>query len=283
MRRLKLSACLLCAAILFTACGGAARELPASPSTAVGQLFGQAAPGSHSFWDNFTGAWHRTDTSEAFVGTIEIKNQTDTSFDFSFVGFYGGNQGPIGGTAVRTGVNTAEFQYVSTYDSTADADVDFALEGDGLHVKSVSGDGTIPAYALGFGNGVFIDGEYTKSDPVYTNADLADEILPCSAIKERMRLLLGQDVYDRMLMVFQYGIRFPDDGLTYRGFIDGSGEGVDLLITDDEIYCLAYGLDSDGLIYKLYTNDANYQDTLPPFMHIDRPDYTLKFVYRALG
>jgi len=83
-----------------------------------------------------------------------------------------------------------------------------------------------------------------------------------------------------MVFVIEYGIRYKVDGLTYSGFISGAGEGVDLLINDNNIYCLGYGLDADGFVYKLYTNDQDYKDKLPPFMKIERPDYKLQFVYK---
>lgn len=226
--------------------------------------------------DNFVGEWHRTNTYKAYSGTITITNQTDTSFDFSFYGIYGANSGSINGTAVITDKNTAEFQYTPEYNKIIYAKVDFVVADNNLQVKLTDGS----KEALGFGNNVSIDGEYTTTDPTYIDTDIINEVLPNDELKEKVCTLLGQDVYDQMVFVIENGVRYQMDGLTYSGFISGAGQGVDLLIKDDKIYCLGYGLDADGPVYKLYTNDNAYQDRLPPFMHIDRSDYKLEFVYK---
>lgn len=225
---------------------------------------------------NFTGEWHRTNIVMANSGTITIKNQTDESFDFSFDGLYGANSGAIDGTAVIAEENRAEFEYASEYDETAFVKVEFVLENDSLRVNLTDGSES----ALGFGHNVSIEGEYTRSEPIYLNADIVSAILPTDEIKEKMCALLGEDVYEQMIFVIEHGVSYQVDGLTYSGFLSGAGEGVDLLIKDDKIYCLGYGLDADGLVYKLYTNDKDYQDKLPPFMPIDRPEYDLQFVYK---
>lgn len=54
-------------------------------------------------------------------------------------------------------------------------------------------------YSLGFGSHVVIDGEYTKSEPIYTNANFINEILPTDDIKEKMKTLLGKDIYKQVL------------------------------------------------------------------------------------
>ncbi|MBP1755323.1 MAG: hypothetical protein H6Q59_1721 [Firmicutes bacterium] len=226
--------------------------------------------------DDFVGEWNRTNTYMAYTGIITIKNLTDKSFDFSFNGFYGANSGTIDGTAVMTDKNKAEFKYVPEYDETVFAKVEFVFEKDSLLINLIEGDES----ALGFGHNVFIEGEYTKSEPIYLDANIINEILPTDEIKEKIRTLLGDDVYEQMVFVIEYGIRYKVDGLTYSGFISGAGEGVDLLINDNNIYCLGYGLDADGFVYKLYTNDQDYKDKLPPFMKIERPDYKLQFVYK---
>ncbi len=270
------------------ACGSSKINTPISPETPTEtplalteasepilppvQPISTATPSPQS---NFVGEWHRTNTVMAFSGTITIENQTDESFDFSFFGLYGANSGTINGTAIIKEENRAEFKCVSENNETT-AQVEFVLEKDSLQVNLIDGN----EFALGFGHNVSIDGEYTKSEPIYLDANIINEILPNDEIKEKMRILLGEDVYEQMLFVIEHGVRYQVDGLTYSGFVSGAGQGVDLLIKDNAIYCLGYGLDADGFIYKLYTNDNDYQDKLPPFMQIDRPDYKLQFVYK---
>ena len=228
--------------------------------------------------DSFVGEWHRTNTVKACSGTITIKNQKDNSFDFSFFGYYGTNSGMIDATADITNKNIAELKYTPGNDKTTYANVEFELVENRLLVTLTDGNNN----ALGFGHNVFIEGEYIKSDPIYTDASIVDEIMPNDKIKERVRTLLGQDVYDQMIFVVEYGVRFQVDNLTYSGFLSGAGQGVDLHIVNDKIYCLGYGLDSNGLVYKFYTNDKDYHDKLPPFMPIDKPDNSLKIIYKEI-
>ncbi len=226
--------------------------------------------------DNFVGDWNRTDTVQALAGTIAINNQTSNAFDFTFSGVYGANSGTISGTAVFVENNKAIFEHTSATDKTQTAKVEFSLVKDTLSVKVMEGDNS----ALEFGHNVFIDGVYTKSAPTYTNADVVDEVLPTEKAKQELRDLLGDKVYDNVLMVMKSGNRFDEDTLTYSGFIDGAGMGVDLLLRDDKIYCLTYGLTEGELNYTLFTNDKEYKDKLPPFLHIERTDYKLEFVYK---
>ncbi len=225
--------------------------------------------------NNFVGEWHRTNTIKAYAGKIIIKNQTDKSFDFIFDGLFGANSGGINGTASIINTDKAVFEYTSEYNKADFAKVEFALEEDSLLVNLVDGSES----ALGFGHNVFIEGEYSKSEPIYKDDNTVDKTLPTDEIKEKMKTLLGESAYEQMLLVMENGIPYQDDKLTYSGFVSGAGLGVDLLIKDDKIYCLGYGLDKFGY-YTLYTNDEAYKDTLPPFLHIDRPDYKLAFVYK---
>lgn len=222
--------------------------------------------------NDFAGKWNRTNTNTGTSAVITIKNQTMQSFDFAFIGAFGGNGGSIDGTATILDTNEAVFEYTSETEDTVK--VQFLLDNNNLKVGIIDGFN----YSLGFGNYVVIDGEYTKSEPVYTNANIINEILPTNEVKEKMKTLLGEDNYKLVLDVIQDGMRYEDNNMNYSGFLEGCGQGVDLLIKDNKVYCLAYFIGAEG--YTLYTNDENYKDTLPSYFHIDRQDYKLGFVYK---
>ena len=227
---------------------------------------------SNSTHNIFKGDWNRTNVTTGCAAEIKIESQTTKSFDFTFVGTYGGNGGSIDGTAIILNNNKAIFEYRSEDDNEVYAKVEFQIENDVLIVKLIDGFN----YALGFGNKVFIDGKYTKSIPRYTNENIINEILKTKEIKKSMRNLLGGEAYKEVLDVIQDGERYDDNVLDYSGFLDGCGQGVDLVIKGNKIYCLGYFIGAEG--YVLYTNDENYKDSLPSFFHIDRTDYKLSFV-----
>ncbi len=223
---------------------------------------------------NFIGDWNRTNVVTGCAAEIRIKNQTTKSFDFSFWGLHGGNSGSVDGTAIIINNNTAVFEYISEHDKEVYAKVEFQIENDILKVKVIDGFND----ALGFGNKVFIDGEYIKSMPKYTNETIINEILHNKEIRKSMRNLLGEEAYKEALDVIQDGERYEDNNLDYSGFLDGCGQGVDLVIKGNKIYCLGYFIGAEG--YTLYTNDADYKHILPPFFHMDRTDYKLSFIYK---
>lgn len=224
--------------------------------------------------NNFVGEWNRTNTNTGSAAVITIKNQTLQSFDFSFIGAFGGNGGSIDGTATILDTNTAVFEYTPETDKEDTVIVQFLLDNNNLKVGIIDDFN----YSLGFGAYVVIDGEYTNSEPIYTNANIINEILPTNEIKKKMKTLLGQDNYKQVLDVIQDGMRYEDNKLNYSGFLEGCGQGVDLLIKGKKLYCLTYFIGTEG--YTLYTNDKKYKDTLPSFFYIDRTDFKLGFVYK---
>ncbi|WP_167958364.1 hypothetical protein [Anaerosporobacter faecicola] len=233
-----------------------------------------SAPAANNLINDFIGEWHRTDTTMGTAADIIIENQTANSFDFTFNGSFGGNTGTIDGTATITESNCAIFESTTEIDNEESAIVQFILDQNCLNVTLISGSNS----SLLLGNHVYMDGEYTKSEPVYTNANIIHEILPTKEIQEKLKTLLGQENYDEVLTVIQYGVSYEDTSLNYSGFLSGCGQGVDLLMNDDYIYCLTYFIGDAG--YVLFTNDKNYKDCLPSFFEISRDDYKLSFVYK---
>lgn len=269
-------ALVLFAIIIVTLCDNKNKNsvisLPVTTKTS--QLIPSTQPiNANTTHKDFSGDWNRTNTVTGCAAEIRIKNQTTQSFNFSFCGFYGGNDGTIDGTAIILDNNKAVFEYISEHDKEVFAKVEFLIENDILKVSVIDGSDN----ALGFGNRVHMDGEYTKSMPKYTNENIINEILPNDQIKKRMRVLLGEDSYKEVLDVIQDGERYEDNNLDYSGFLVGCGQGVDLVIKGNKIYCLGYFIGGEG--YILFTNDGNFKDILPQFFHIDRTD-KLSFVYK---
>lgn len=227
---------------------------------------------------DFVGKWNRTNIIKAWAAEIEIKDQRENSFQFSFLSKYDGNIGVIDGTAYLETENTASFDYIQEIDKDHPVKnqfkVQFILENDVLAVKVFATDGS----ELDFGHNEFVDGEYTKSDPVYKNENIVNEILPTEEIKNKMIQLLGDKAYNQMVYVMQYGIY--EETITYSGFVSATKQGVDLLIDEDKIYCLMHSAEEG---YVFYTNDKKYKDSLPislKFSHGD--DFKAKYVYKAL-
>ncbi|GHV52969.1 hypothetical protein FACS1894216_10090 [Synergistales bacterium] len=228
---------------------------------------------------DFSGKWRRTDISMAYEANITIK-QSGSHFDFKFEGQSGANTGEIEGRAAVTGNGRAIFKVPQEADTADPATVEFILSGKLLKVTVKDGD----AFTLGFGAGVYMDGDYTKGKPVYTNTNIAEEILPTPKIKDSVLKLLGKSAFDGMIGVMQYGVDYGDADFTYSGFIPGAGQGVDLLIKDGRIYCLGYNLDEndkDYWGYTFYTNDPAWAKALPPFMDPHRKEeQPVKFVFK---
>lgn len=221
---------------------------------------------------SFEGEWNRTNIPKAFGGRIKITNQKKDFFDFDFSGWYGAHSGIVSGTAEITDKYKAVFTFKDKYLNRT-AIVTFIMDNGQLTVSADNNS------ALGFGNGVIIDGNYTTAEPNYTNANLIDSIFPQDADKEKAKNLLGQTAYEQMLEVMDLGIQFINDKLNYSGYLQGAGEGVDIKIDGDFYYILGYWLDSSG--YTLYTNDPAFQSTLPYFF-TKSTNATLKFVYKSL-
>jgi hypothetical protein len=226
---------------------------------------------------DFTGKWNRDSEMRAYAAFLDITEQTDRKFNFCIQAYWATHSGVMEDVATIIAPNQA-FCYIESYDSADKGLLLFTLIGDDLIIDY---DGEI--FALGFGHNVTADGIYIQGKPAYENICVTDEYLPTEEIQDRMRALVGDEAYERILFVMEYGFSFIHPAssiqLTYSGFINGAGVGVDFLISDDgNIYCLGYYLDSEG--YTFYTNDPEYRDKLPDFMEIFRDNYKLSFVYK---
>jgi len=230
-----------------------------------------AAPGNAGF----DGEWSRTNVSGGDGADLTIKNVTGKFFEFYLFAFHGDNLGELEGTAFFTAENKAVFDHEDDYLEQG-AKLEFVLDAGELFV-SVSYEGDW--YPLG-GVGVVFDGEYTKGVPVYTNADIEEEVLGDNA--ERVRDLLGEADFECLLEVLHRGENYWAPELTFSGLVRGAGMQAELLIDGDKIYCLLLNRYGENGGYRFYTNDRNYAKKLPDVMkeHV-LEQLTPEFVYKA--
>jgi len=211
----------------------------------------------------FGGEWHRTGVAEKASATITISNVTKDAFDFSFMGFEGGNTGELDAKAKITAPGKAVCEY--TFDAETDeyATVEFTLKNDALNLRVTDGD---PAL-LGLGAGVVIDGNYIRGEPEYANADISAEIFGSDKTRARVEKLLGAELFKGLVTVMEDGDRYESARLTYVGFVRGAGMGAHLLISDDKIYFLGHLLESGAeKEWVFVTNDESYRNKFPAEM-----------------
>ena len=220
----------------------------------------------------FGGEWRRTNVEKTDSATITITNVTGKSFEFSFEGFRGHNTGELDGTAAITEANKAAYEFM--YDDRK-VKLEFVLNGGELTVSS-EGD----MYGM-FGMGVYIEGEYTKGEPVYTNSGIVADVLGDNA--ERVKKLLGEEAFEGLVQVMEDGTSYEAERSKYSGYIRGAGMSADLLVEGDKIYCLGLNLDDKYDGYTFYTNDKKYAKSLPDFMKENLNDaWELSFSYKDL-
>jgi hypothetical protein len=169
---------------------------------------------------DFSGEWNRTRVETMDRATVVITNVTKKSFEFSFEGYHAANSGEMEGIAVFTAANEAV--------------CDYSEEGREIKLEFILNDGVLSIAAEGdtfglFGMGVYIDGEYTKNEPFYTNADVVAEILGNNA--EKVKKLLGESAFTGLISVMEEGAAVEIEGLTYSGFINGAGVASICLLT----------------------------------------------------
>ena len=217
---------------------------------------------------DFTGTYNRTDVIRAYQGTLEVTGQSGDSFSFYIEGWKGANMDQREGRAEIISPNKAVYK-------TEEIDVYFSLDNDVLSVECDDNDWRFS------GNGAQFFGDYTKSDPVYTNADIIDKTFPTENIKTKLCELLGEEAYDNLVMVMECGLSYKSCLLEYSGYVSGISAGADIRIYKDKIYCLLH-LGWNDYEYTFYTNDVLYKSTLPAFMDSNLSDSEIDFVYKGV-
>jgi hypothetical protein len=221
---------------------------------------------------DFTGEWNRTNVLFAEQATIQITEQTEKSFSFEFDGCCGAYAGGMIAEAFFLEEKKAichfdgrVYDYETQEYTPEQVVIEFLFSGDRLFVSRTQG----AIKAMGFARGVEIDGEYTKASPLYTNADLLEEILPTEELKRNVCLLLGEERYGDLLEILKWGhpIPFKDGSMTYSYAVIGSYSRADLLIYEDNIYCLLDDGSFESFVF--YTNDPIWSKKIPPFFDPD--------------
>lgn len=222
---------------------------------------------------DFTGEWHRTNTLMRYFVDAIITNQTNTSFNFKVEG-YDSVSGSMEGTAKFVSDKIAVYEVEDEWVIEYYTKVIFLIKDNTLQIRTDKNSQVkFPAR-----NAPYITGEYIKGEPYYTNANLENEIFETDEMKEKVKILMGDASYNYMLEVFDFGTNYNNSNLTYSGFENGCGLGIDILLEDDKMYFLLYCVYYGG--YTFYTNDSEYQDKLPDYFQIERPNYKLSFIYK---
>lgn len=224
--------------------------------------------------ETMTGRWNRTHVHRSHGGDSRIIYQNDHYIYFAAELMYYAHSGYISGVAAFDD-NTATYIHTDkTDDDEALTHIQFKFENDVIHVESNNNMG------LPFGMNVYIDGTYTKDEPVYTNENALIETFETKARMDFMKGFLDDGNWPFLEMVIEYGSKYDNDEMTFSGFIPGLGSGADFLMTEDnKIYYLSYG---EGPSNVFYTNDPMYRNKVPEFlMEKVRAPYDMKFVYNG--
>ena len=122
--------------------------------------------------------------------------------------------------------------------------------------------------AIGLGNNVTMDGQYTKGEPVYQNVSRVSPLSEQEVMREA-RILLGNDAYQFVADIITDGTWEETvettgvKGQMYRYTVRAAGLGVDILSGDNgHLYIGLTGYSPEGA-YVYYTDDSNYRDKMP--------------------
>lgn len=224
--------------------------------------------------NDMTGYWKRTNVHRSHGGDINVIYQDDNFIYFTAFLMYYAHTGYVSGVATFDSENTAMYIHTEMIGENEElTHIKFKLEDDVMSVESNNNMG------LPFGMNVYIDGEYTQDEAVYTNQNVLIETFETEERLNYMKSFLGEESWSFLKMVMEYGGQFQSDELTFSGFIMGLGSGADFIMTDDnKIYYLSYG-EGPGNVF--YTNDLNCKDKIPNILADDiRDPLSMKFVFR---
>lgn len=116
---------------------------------------------------DLAGTWNRTNVHSSFCGVIEISDVDANGFNFTAEEYYYSHSGWM----------ECEAKFITDKCAVAKLDdfmeeeyIAFIIQDEGLTVIA-----TGSSADLGFGMNVSIDGEYTKAEPFYTNANILND------------------------------------------------------------------------------------------------------------
>lgn len=116
---------------------------------------------------DLAGTWNRTNVHSSFSGVIEISNVDANGFRFTAEEYYYSHSGWMEWEAKFV----TDYCAIAKYDDSMEEEyIAFMIQDEGLVVIA-----TGSSADLGFGMNVSMDGEYTKAEPLYTNANILNE------------------------------------------------------------------------------------------------------------
>ena len=116
---------------------------------------------------DLTGTWNRTNVHSSFCGVIDISDVDANGFRFTAEESYYSHSGWMEWDAKFITDKCA----IAKYDELMEEEyIAFIIQDEALVVIATGSSAN-----LGFGMNVSIDGEYTKAEPFYTNADVLNE------------------------------------------------------------------------------------------------------------
>ena len=200
---------------------------------------------------NVNEEWHRTNVHSATSAKLFIKNVTDTGFDFSFEAFYWSHTGFFHGQAEFVEENRAISSKIIDMElpEYEFAQLEFIFENGTITIPEYDFDKGLPVGAM-----VSVHGEYTKDEPVYTNADNYRKVVPNDRVAAIIEDLLGEDMYHYFEWAAHDGDPEPCQVEGYPGYKIETrtmgGIAFRIAVTeDDKVFLWQEGFGEESIFY----------------------------------
>ncbi len=205
--------------------------------------------------EDFTGEWLRTQVHTGCDGTLTVEQQTDSGFSFAMDCYYFFHSGYCGGEAFFVTPQVAVSEYVDEFADDGERQyIVFVMQNGAMTVRATGAD-----FEMGLGNRVFLDGSYSKEEPVYTNAGQLEEYF-AGEIEDFMKRTLSPDDYSYFSFSAETGY-VSESECTLEGGVrardlevfmpTAGGYGFRLIVTEDGTIYAQFDNESIGFI----TND----------------------------
>lgn len=175
----------------------------------------QALSDGNTLYSDFAGEWHRTNIHSSIQARLYVENVSATGFDFRFEAFYWSHMGFFAGQAEFTRENRAVSTKIidGELPSYEFAQLEFILEDGIIIIPNYDYNKELPVGAL-----VSVNGEYTKGEPEYINADNYRKVVPNDEVADIIKELLGADLYDYFDWAAHNGDPIPCNVEGYPGY-----------------------------------------------------------------
>lgn len=150
---------------------------------------------------NPEGTWNRTNVCSGDWGTLIVSQVTDEGFFVEGELGYYSHSGVFRQNAYFVADNLAIAKYDPEIKDMKPQYVAFFLQEDSIKVMASYG-----SSGLGFGANVVIDGEYIQGEPIYTNANVLEELFTEKDLQALKKLLPEEYYTDYFLFATKTGI-----------------------------------------------------------------------------